>query len=165
MTLRWPETLPMPQVNSLREARALRTMSIDVLAGPTRVRLTRRHAGGSHEFQTWFTASETEAFEAWYNQVIALHDGEWYAPWIGHGIVLAFADEYELRPLGTGWALSALALQTRIDPSICDEHISEIFGGILRDELTATNIFKASLISGDRYRDDYPLALIAAEPC
>jgi hypothetical protein len=165
MTLRWLETLPMPQVNSLRDSAPLRTMSIDVLAGPTRERLTRRHAGGSHEFQTWFTASQAEAFEAWYNQVIALHDGEWYAPWIGHGIVLAFADEYELAPLGLGWALSAMAIQTRVDPSICEEHISAIFGGILRDELTATNVFKSDLSSSAIYRDDYPLKLIAAEPC
>jgi hypothetical protein len=165
MTLRWPETLPKPQVNSLRATAALRTMSIDVLAGPTRERLTRRNAGGSHEFQVWMTANETEAFEAWYNQVIAAHDGEWYAPWVGHGVVLAFADEYELRPLGIGWALSALAVQTRVDPSICEGHINEIFGGILRDELTATDVYKSDLSSSTIYRDDYPLALIASEPC
>jgi hypothetical protein len=163
--LRWPANLPMPQTNTMAIDGPDYSALINVLAGPTRVRLARRHVAGTWQFQIWLTAAETEQFEAWYGDVVAQHDGEWYAPWIGHGIVLAFADEYELRPLGIGWALSAMTVQTRIDPSICEGHINEIFGGILRDELTATDVYKSDLSSSTIYRDDYPLALIASEPC
>ena len=93
----------------------------------------------------WFSADEAEDFEDWYNQVVALHDGEWYAPWIGDGRVLAFIDEYEMIPLGTGWSLSAVVTQTRIDMTLCDEHISEVFGAVYRDDGVSPDLYIADL--------------------
>lgn len=163
--MRWPDTLPNPQADSLQYMGAEFSDITDVLNGPARVRLARRHASGSYQFATWFTANECEAFENWYNEVIALHDGEFYAPWIGGGAVLAFANEYDLKPLGRGWQLGALVVTLYVDTTICDDHINAIFGGILRDPLSVADIFKDDGLSGNSYRDDYPLSLIASEPC
>lgn len=166
MTLRWPDTLPMPQADAISIEGPQFHELIDVLTGPTRTRLAQRNVGGGHQFEVWLTAAQAEAFESWYSQVVKLHNGEWYAPWIGQSRVVAFADEYELRPLGRGWRLQGLAVQTRIDESLCDAHLTEVFGGVLRDEMPfSANIVKASLSATDIVKDDYPLYLIKSEPC
>ena len=166
MTLRWPDTLPLPQADTIQIGGPTYIRIVDVLTGPTRSRLDHRNATGTWEFTVWLTANEAALFEDWYNLVVALHDGEWYAPWIGHAAVVAFADEYEERPLGTGWRVSGMVVQTRTDQSICDEHINLIFGGLIRDEMPfPADVFEADLTSTNIYQDDYPLSLIAAEPC
>jgi hypothetical protein len=165
MTARWPDTLPAPQADTMQYDGANTLDVIDVLSGPARTRLARRNAGMQYQLAVWMSAAQTAAFETWYNAVIADHNGEWYAPWIGHGAVLAFVNEYDLKPQGYGWQLGAVLMQLRTDASLCDEHLSEIFGGILRDPLNVTDIFKADLTSINIYRDNYPLTLIASEVC
>jgi hypothetical protein len=165
MTARWPDTLPAPQADSMQYNGAAFVNVIDVLSGPTRTRLARRNAGANYELAIWMTASQTAQFETWYNDVVANHNGEWYAPWIGGGVVLAFVNEYDLAPQGRGWALSGVLVQTRIDATLCDDHLSAIFGGILRDPGNVADAYKADLTSTTIYRDDYPLSLIASEAC
>jgi hypothetical protein len=165
MTARWPDTLPAPQADTMEYDGANYLDIIDVLSGPTRTRLARRNIGGSFQLAVWMTAAQTAAFENWYNDVIEHHDGELYAPWIGHGAVLAFVNEYDLKPQGYGWQLGAVLVQLRVDATLCDEHINLIFGGILRDPGNVADIFKADLTSSNIYRDDYPLSLIASEGC
>jgi hypothetical protein len=162
---RWPDTLPAPQADSLKYDGGNTLDVIDVLSGPARARLARRNAGGNVEFAVWMTAEQTEAFEVWYADTIKNHDGELYAPWFGHGVVLAFVNEYDLKPQGRGWQLGAVLVELYVDPSLCDEHLSAIFGGVLRDPGNVADIFKADLTSVNIYRDDYSLDLIASEVC
>lgn len=165
MTARWPDTLPAPQADSMQYDGANFLDVIDVLSGPSRTRLQRRNAGGNVQVAIWMKAAQAAAFEAWYDDVIRAHNGEWYAPWIGHGVVLAFVNEYDMKPQGRGWELSALLTQLRVDATLCDAHLSEIFGGILRDPGNVADSYKADLTSLNIYRDDYPLSLIASEGC
>jgi hypothetical protein len=165
VTARWPETLPYAQADSMGYGGPSYAEIIDVLNGPTRTRLVSRHATPTFEFEAWFSAEEAEEFEAWYNIVVAYHDGNWYAPWIGGARVLAFADEYQIVPLGTGWRVSGLLVQTGIDESLCDEHAIEVYGGALRDELFAVDTVHDELGAGPAYRDDYDPELILWEEC
>lgn len=161
---RWPDDLPNPQADSLEYFGADTVNATDVLFGPTRTRLARRHAMDGYTFAVWFTAEQAEAFESWHADVVAFDDGEFYAPWIGHGIVVAFQDEYEMKPLGRGWQLAGLLVGLRIDPTLCDDHIGDVFG-LLRDPLDVDDAYKDDGASTDIYRDDFPLSLIASEPC
>jgi hypothetical protein len=165
MTARWPATLPGPQADTLQTQGADTLDIIDVLTGPARTRLKRRNAGNRYQFAVWMTAAQTEAFEAWYSDAIKTHNGEMYLPWIGHGEVVAFVNEYDLRPLGRGWQLGALVAQLRNDPTLCDDHISAIFGGILRDPGNVADNYLSDLASANIFRDDFPLSLIAKEGC
>jgi hypothetical protein len=165
MTARYPDTLPAPQADSMSYDAANALDVIDVLTGPTRTRLARRNAGGTYQLEIWFTAQEAEAFEQWYASVIKNHDGEWYAPWIGHGVVLAFVNEYDMKPQGRGWQLGAVLAHLRVDESLCDEHLLETFGAILHDTGDAPDIVECDLDSANIIADDYPLELIASEVC
>jgi len=165
VTLRWPDTLPEPQADSMLDGGPQYTDTIDVLLGPTRNRLTKRNSYGTHEFEVWLSALETALFENWYNQVVALHNGEWYAPWVGNGAVLAFVDEYVLIPMGDGWRLQGVVVQTRTDQTLCDDHLSEVFGDVYRDDLVSPDIYISDLSSSEIYINNFPLDLIAQEPC
>lgn len=162
---RWPDTLPWPQADSLKYDGGNSLDVIDVLSGPARTRLARRNAGGQVEFAVWLTAAQTEFFESWYADTINNHDGELYAPWYGHGVVLAFVNEYDLKPFGRGWQLGAVLAELYVDSSLCDAHLVAIFGGLLRDPGNVADSYKADLSSGAIYRDEYPLTLIASEGC
>lgn len=165
MVARWIDTLPAPQADSMEYDAGQAFDVTDVLVGPSRTRLKRRNIGASYQFVVWMNEDDTESFEHWYDDVVATHDGEWYAPWIGHGVVLAFQNEYDLRPLGRGWQLSARVVEIRIDATLCDDHLSTIFGGVLRDDGVSSDSFLCDTTSTVIYRDDYSLDLIASEPC
>ena len=165
MTARWPDTLPAPQADSMQYDAGATLDVLDVLSGPTRTRLARRHAGAQYQIAIWFSGPQAEAFEAWYNEAVRNDNGEFYAPWIGHGAILAFVNEYDLKPKGRGWELGAVLLQLRTDTALCDDHINAMFGGILRDPFNVADVYLCDLSSANIYRDDYPLSLIAAEGC
>ena len=159
----WPVELPLPQVESQTIMPPAYCDPLDVLSGPTRVRLARRNAAPTFDFQIFFTADQAEFFEGWYWGVTEANNGEMYLPWIGGGRVVAFADEYQLAPLGLGWSLQGMVLQTRIDSSLCDAHIGAEFG-LLRDSswTLPDNVIDDGL-AADIWRDDFDLALF--EPC
>jgi hypothetical protein len=165
MTLRWPEELPAPQVESLRTVCAPYSEPIDVLMGPTRTRLRARNAQPTYEFEVWMSADDTQFFEEWYQTVVEEHDGEMYLPWIGGGKVVAFADEYQQSPIGKGWRLSAMVVVTRIDETLCYEHISEVFGDIYRDDGESPDLYFPVDGATEIYFPDYPLSLVYEEPC
>ena len=153
----WPNVLPYPQTESQAIDPAAYCDPVDVLQGPTRVRLARRHALPSFEFEIFFTADQAQYFEAWYWGVTITNAGELYLPWIGGGRVVAFADEYTMVPLGLGWHLQALVVQLYVDASLCDAHIGAVQGLVkdtgpplvdsMKDDGAAVNII----------RDDFPL--------
>lgn len=159
----WPATLPQPQVDSQVVNAPAACDAIDVLSGPTRVRLARRHSGATFEFQLWMNADETDAFETWYGAAVANGNGEMFLPWIGGGRVVAFADEYQLQPLGMGWALQAVVVQLRVDSTLCDAEIAQTFP-LLRDPwpLVSDQIIDDGA-SDIIEKDDFPLSTL--EPC
>jgi len=161
----WPDTLPEPQAEGFTVKGPPRVEVADVMTGITRLAVKARTAPMAFEFQVYMSQLEMEIFEGWYRDVIENHDGEFYAHWIGGSRVVAFATNYAYAPLGSGWVLSAAAVRTRIDPTICDAYLSTIFQNIYRADLTATDIYEADLTSADRYQDDWDLQLIAANEC
>ena len=137
----------------------------DVLSGPSRLYVKARTAPAAWSFTVWLTREQMEAFEGWYRTVLAEHEGEFYARWIGGSRVVAFASPYEYRALGRGWSVSATVVRTRIDPSACDAYINAAFGNILRDDGVTADVLLADLTSTNIWRDDYSLELIADNEC
>ena len=153
----WPNVLPYPQLDTLGVQPPNYTDPIDVLSGPTRQRLARRHARPTYTFEIWFNADQAEFFEAWYWGVTITNGGELYLPWIGGGMVVAFPDEYQMTPLGKGWHLSALVVGLYLDPTICDAHIG-LLQGLLKD--TGPPVADVVIDDGaavDIIKDDFPL--------
>lgn len=142
-----------------------RVEAADVLTGITRLAIKARTAPMQWQFQVWFTQQQMEIFEGFYREALEHHDGEFYAHWIGGSRIVAFASNYAYAPIGKGWILSATAIRTRIDPTICDEYLSGIFTAIYRADLAAVDHYEADLTASDVYQDDWALALIAGNEC
>ena len=161
----WPATLPARQGESVTMLAPVRASLHDVLSGPTRLMLTARTAPAEWTFTLFLSQAQMQAFEAFYQAAVAANDGEFYASWIGGARVVAFAEPYQYAALGGGWALSARAIRTRIDPSICDAILNAQFGAILRDDGASANFVRDDGVAADFIRDDFPLADIAAHEC
>lgn len=161
----WPDTLPSPQVDGFAWGSPMRAELADVLAGTTRLAVKARTAPMALEFRCYFTAAQMQIFEGWYRDAVENHDGEFYAHWIGGSRIVALSSNYTLSPIGSGWALSATAVRTRIDPTICDEFLSTIFENIYRADIDTTDIYQADLAAADIYVGDWELALIADNEC
>lgn len=161
----WPAGLPYPQAEGFTQSGPPRAEPIDVMAGPTRLSLAARTAPMNWSFSIWLTQEQQQQFEQWYRNAVETNNGEFYAPWIGRGRVIAFAQAYEYSALGKGWVLSGRVIRTRIDPTICEAHINAVFGAIYRDDGVAPDIYQADITAADIYKDDYPLSLIAANEC
>ena len=161
----WPSTLPNPQADSMRIVGPGRVAITNVLGGPTRLRVHARTASMLYSFRCFFTRAQMQAFEDWYRICARDHDGEFYAQWIGGSRIVAFTEPYRYTPLGAGWALDGRVIRTRIDPSICDAYIDEVFGGILWDDGIAIDIVEADLTATDIVEDDYPLSMIERYEC
>jgi hypothetical protein len=161
----WPDTLPDPQADGFAWSSPQRPEVADVLTGVTRLAIKARTAPMQLEFQCFFSKAEMQTFEGWYRDVIENHDGEFYARWIGGSRIVAFASNYAFSPIGSGWVLSATAIRTRIDSTICDEFLSDTFENIYRADLAATDIYEADLTAVDRYVPDFSLQFIADNEC
>jgi hypothetical protein len=161
----WPDTLPDPQEDGFICRAGERVEVADVLLGVTRLAVKARTAPMSWDFQVFLTQLEMEIFEGWYRNAIENQDGEFYAHWIGGSRVVAFASNYQLSPLGSGWILQATAIRTRIDNTICDAFLSSIFQNIYRADITHADRYTADLTSADRYVSNWDLHLIAANEC
>jgi len=160
-----PRTTAPPQADGFAINGPPRVQVADVLVGVTRLAIKARTAPMSWDFQVLFTPAEMELFEGWYREVIETADGEFYAHWIGGGRIVALANSYTLTPVGSGWLLGATALRTRIDHTICDDAISEVFTAIYRADLSAEDIYTADLSAEDIYIGDWDLQLIADNEC
>ena len=161
----WPDTLPDPQEDGFSVTGPQRAEVADVLAGVTRLAVKARTAPAIYSFQVNLSRAQMQTFEGWYRDVIENHDGEFYARWIGGSRVVAFASNYTLDPLGSGWVLQCSAVRTRIDHTACDAFLSSVFQNVYRADLTAPDIYEADLTSSDLYQDDFALDLIAANEC
>ena len=161
----WPDTLPDPQADGFTVTGPMRVEVADVLTGITRLAVKARTAPMQFEFTVFLSQQEMETFEGWYRDVIENYDGEFYAHWIGGSRIVAFGSNYSYAPLGRGWILTATAIRTRIDTSVCDTYLSSIFQNIYRADLTAVDHYEADLASADRYQDDWSLQLIADNEC
>lgn len=161
----WPAGVPAPQAGAFSIVAPARAQACDVLYGPTRLRLKARTAPAEWRFSCWLTREQMQTFETWYRALLDLTGGEFYAPWIGGARLAAFADAYIYSPLGRGWILTARAVRTRVDPSICDAEINAIFGAVLRDDGVTADIVRDDGASLEIVRDEYPLTLIADHEC
>lgn len=142
----WPDNLPYPQVQSFSVEGPPYSQPIDVLTGPTRVRLMRRYAVETFAWEVWLTPEHAEDFEQWYSECVEFDNGEFYLPWIGGGRVLVFADEYTLVPLGRNWRLAATVTVTRIDRTLIDAHVCSRFGDrVYVDNGLSLNLLQADL--------------------
>ena len=161
----WPASLLNPQTDSIIVTGPGRTDPEAVLTGHTRLRVRARTATMQYAFTCWLTQAQMQDFETWYRIVARDFNGEFYAPWIGGSRVVAFVKPYQFTALGAGYALHGRLIRTRIDTRVCDAFISEVFGGILRDDGISSEIVLCDLAALDRYVDDFPLALIVANEC
>ena len=161
----WPDALPNPQAENFTVTSPPRVEIADVMTGVTRLAVKARTAPLQFDFECIFSRAQMEMFEGFYRDAIENHDGEFYAHWIGGSRVVAFSSNYTLSPLGSGWILTASAIRTRVDTTICDAYLSSIFTAIYRADLTATDRYEADLTSADLYQDDWALALIADNEC
>lgn len=161
----WPASLPDPQAEGFTVIGPPRVEVADVLYGVTRLAVKARTAPMSWQFTVWFTRAQMQTFEGWYRNVVENYDGEFYAPWIGGHRVVAFNTIYQYAPLGSGYVLSATAIRTRIDHTVCDGLLTEVFGAVYRADLAAVDIYEADLTSADLYQDDFDLDLIADNEC
>jgi hypothetical protein len=158
----WPATLPLPQVQSQVVDGASRTDAIDLLTGPTRVRLARRHAGETFEFELWLSGDECVAFEHWYAAAVVA-GGEIVLPWVGGGRVLAFVDEYQLKPQGLGWILNGAAVELRTDQTLCDTELNAMGYNVLRDPGPPTvDVIQDDGAAADAWQDNYDISLFEA---
>jgi len=161
----WPDTLPAPQADGFSVTGPPRVEVADVLFGVTRLAVKSRVAPMSWSFTVFLTREEFPKFEGWYRDVIENYDGEFYAPWIGGDRVVAFSTNYHLNPIGRGYALSATAIRTRIDHTVCDALISTWFENLYRADLAAVDIYQGDLASADEYVSNWDLELIAEHEC
>lgn len=161
----WPDYLPNPQAPSMTVLGPPRVAYSGTLSGPMRARVHARTAPASYGFACWFTQKQMQDFEGWYKNVVANHDGEFYARWIGGSRVVAFGQPYEYSFLGAGYVLRGTVIRTRIDESACDDFLNSVFGNIYRDEGASDYDILASLTATDRYVDQFSLKLIADNEC
>lgn len=161
----WPATLPNPQTNEFSVIGPARAEPTETLFGPTRLTIRARTAPMQWGFACIFTREQMETFEGWYRDAVENHDGEFYARWIGASRVVAFNSPYNFTPIGKGWVLRGSLICTRIDDTICDEHLEAIFGAIYQADLGAADRYEADLAAVDIYEDAFDLALIAANEC
>lgn len=160
----WPDTLPI-NVGGFTVNGPTRVEVADVLSGVTRLAVKSRTAPMTWSFSVNLTPAKFEIFEEFYRDCVETHDGEFYAPWIGGDRIVALVSNYQLSPLGRGWLLQASAVRTRIDHTICDSIINDVFGNIYRANLTGPDIYTADLAAVDIYKDDFALSLIADNEC
>ena len=161
----WPSTLPLPQETTVAVAGPTRAQFSDVLTGPTRARLVARTAPPEFFFSVFLTPQQMQIFEGWYLAAVRDSDGEFYARWIGGARVVAFVAPYSYEALGRGYVLTGHVVRTRIDPTVCDEFIGDVFGAIYRDDGVAPDIYRADLAAADIYADSFDLSLIAGNEC
>jgi hypothetical protein len=159
----WPASLPLPQLESELNHSRTAIDAIDVLTGPTRARLARRHAPPSFEFQCWMTPTQAQSFENWYQDAILNGNGELFLPWLGGGRVVVFADEYVWAPMGIGWILQALVVQTRIDPTLCDAEIAATFDTLRDPGAPTSDVIQDDGAAADIVKDDFDISTFA--PC
>jgi hypothetical protein len=161
----WPDTLPKSQMPTESYQDSATFDEIDVLQGPSRRRRRKRIGRSAWTFEVWFTAAQAQAFDAWYTTIVQNYGGRFVIPWMSRSRIVAFADPYELRALGTGWRLAGTVVAVGSDPARCEAHINAVFGNILRDPLNTADIFQTDLGSSNFWIDDFPLDLIATEVC
>lgn len=161
----WPEGLPDPQAASMGANSPARAEHFHVLSGPVRARVVARTAPMTFDFSCWLTQPQMRAFEDWYRIVALDHDGEFYARWVGGSRIVAFLAPYRFEALGAGYVLSGELVRTRIDHTVCDAYIGNVFGRIYRDDGDAVDVYRATLSAVDIYRDQFDVWLVAENEC